>query len=400
MTSVKTALVIGAGIAGPVTALALRKAGIEATVYEAYPAAATGLGGAFMVAPNGLAALRIVGVDAAVRDIGQPIARMLIGDGNGRRFGEFANLPGLPNLVMWRAELCRVVHDAAVAAGIGVEYGKRLVGVREGRTGITAEFADGSTATADVLVGADGIRSAVRTLIDPEAVGPQYVGLLGFGGFGGPGEPSPAEPEAMHFAFGKRAFFGYWTLPDGRTGWFSNLPHEKPVPIAEARRVPNGDWLRQLRSAHADDRPAREVLRHADPAELIVVGSLEILPKVRHWHRGRMVLVGDAAHAPSSSSGQGASLSIESAVQVARCLRDLSDPAAAFPAYERLRRDRVEKIAANAAKNNRQKAFGPLGSAVMSLAMPLATRTFLKPAKMLGPVHNYRIDWAETVTAG
>jgi 2-polyprenyl-6-methoxyphenol hydroxylase-like FAD-dependent oxidoreductase len=251
-----------------------------------------------------------------------------------------------------------------------------------------------------VLVGADGIRSAVRTLIDPEAVGPQYVGLLGFGGFGGPGEPSPAEPEAMHFAFGKRAFFGYWTLPDGRTGWFSNLPHEKPVPIAEARRVPNGDWLRQLRSAHADDRPAREVLRHADPAELIVVGSLEILPKVRHWHRGRMVLVGDAAHAPSSSSGQGASLSIESAVQVARCLRDLSDPAAAFPAYERLRRDRVEKIAANAAKNNRQKAFGPLGSAVMSLAMPLATRTFLKPEKMLGPVHNYRIDWAETVTAG
>jgi 2-polyprenyl-6-methoxyphenol hydroxylase-like FAD-dependent oxidoreductase len=396
MAGIKTALVIGGGIAGPVTALALRRAGIEATVHEAYVETTDTLGGVFMVAPNGLAALRIVGLDEAVRAIGQPIGRMVVGDGNGRRFGEFTNLPGQPNLTMWRADLNRVVRERARAAGIRFEYGKRLVNVLEAPTGVTALFADGSTATADVLVGADGIRSTVRALIDPVAPGAQYVGLLGFGGFAG--GPAPAEPDAMHFVYGREAFFGYWTLPDGGTGWFSNLPHEKPVPMAEARQVPAGEWIRQLRAAHAGDTPARDVLRHADPDHLIVVGSLEILPKVPHWHRGRLVLVGDAAHAPSSSSGQGASLAVESAVQLARCLRDLSDPETAFGAYERLRRARVEKIAANAAKNNRQKAFGPVGTALMSVLMPIAMKTFLKPEKMFGPVHNYRIDWERAVT--
>ena len=322
---------------------------------------------------------------------------MVVANGNGRQFGEFANLPGQPSLAMWRADLHRVVHQHAVAAGIAVQHGKRLVDVREDPSGVTAVFSDGSTATADVLVGADGIRSTVRSLIDPDAPDARYVGLLGFGGFA-PGA-APAEPEAMHFVYGKEAFFGYWTLPDGRTGWFSNLPHEKPLPMAEARRVPADEWMRQLRARHSEDFPAHDVLRHADADGLMVIGSLEILPKVPQWHRGRMALVGDAAHAPSSSSGQGASLAVESAVQLARCLRDLPDAGTAFAAYERLRRSRVEKIAANAEKNNRQKAFGPVGSALMSVLMPVAMKTFLKPEKVFGPVHNYRIDWDARVNA-
>jgi 2-polyprenyl-6-methoxyphenol hydroxylase-like FAD-dependent oxidoreductase len=92
----------------------------------------------------------------------------------------------------------------------------------------------------------------------------------------------------------------------------------------------------------------------------------------------REVLVGDSAHAPSSS-GQGASPTIESAIQLARCLRDLPDPTAAFTAYERLRRGRVEKIAENAMKGNRQKAYGPVGTAMMSILVPLAMKAFLKP---------------------
>ncbi|WP_435867275.1 FAD-dependent monooxygenase, partial [Streptosporangium canum] len=63
-----------------------------------------------------------------------------------------------------------------------------------------------------------------------------------------------------------------------------------------------------------------------------MLGSLEIMPKVPHWYRDRMVLVGDSVHAPSSSSGQGASLAMESAIQLARCLRDLPDVAGAFAA--------------------------------------------------------------------
>jgi 2-polyprenyl-6-methoxyphenol hydroxylase-like FAD-dependent oxidoreductase len=112
-----------------------------------------------------------------------------------------------------------------------------------------------------------------------------------------------------------------------------------------------------------------------------------------------MVLVGDAAHAPSSSSGQGASLCVESAIQLARCLRDLPDVPAAFAAYEQLRRPRVEKVAADAAKANSNKAAGPVAKALMRVLMPVAMKTFLRPEKMFGALHGYRIDWDEVVTA-
>lgn len=396
MTNTGRALIIGGGIAGPVVALALRRAGIESTVYEAYATSAEGIGGLLLVAPNGLAALRIIGAD--VGGIGQPIRRMVMGSGTGKRFGEFAGLPDLPpSQVMWRSELYRVLHDHAVARGIRIEYGKRLVGVDDGPTGITARFADGSTARGDVVVGADGIRSTVRTLIDPNAPGPEYVGHLGFGGRA-TGSGVQGEPGTMYFVFGKQGFLGYWTEPDGRTLWFANLPHKTPMTMSQAREVPAADWVRRLREVYADDVPGRDLLEHTCADQLFVAGAGEILPRVPHWHRGRTVLVGDSAHAPSSSSGQGASLAAESAVELARCLRDLPDVPTAFAAYERLRRPRVEKVAAYAAKQNSQKVSGPIAKALTSLLMPIAMKTFFKPEKMLGWMHSYRIDWDDIVT--
>jgi 2-polyprenyl-6-methoxyphenol hydroxylase-like FAD-dependent oxidoreductase len=398
MTGVRTALVIGGGIAGPVTALALRKAGIEATVYEAYATTADGIGGTLTVAPNGLDALRIIGADEAVRAIGLPMDRTVMADGRGKRIGEFRGLPGLPpSRALWRPELYRALHDHAVATGVRIERGKRLVGVDDTAAGITARFADGSTAGGDVLIGADGIHSTVRTLIDPGAPLPDNVPLLNFGAAAD--IAVPAEPDATYFVFGKRAFLGYWAQPDGRTAWFGNLPHEQPMTVAQAREVPAGDWLRQLRDVYADDVPARDLLRHTSAGDLAVLGSVEIMPKLPHWHRGRMVLVGDAAHAPSPSSGQGASLATESAIQLARCLRDLPDVHRAFAAYERVRRPRVEKVAARAARTNNSKTLGPVATTLMSLLMPLAMRTFLTPERMLGPEQRHRIDWNEVVTA-
>ncbi|HEY5842163.1 MAG TPA: FAD-dependent monooxygenase, partial [Mycobacterium sp.] len=148
------------------------------------------------------------------------------------------------------------------------------------------------------------------------------------------------------------------------------------------------------------DDPAREILQHTSSEQLASFGSMEIMPSVPHWHRGRMVLVGDAAHAPSSSSGQGASLAAESAVQLARCLRDLPDVADAFSTYEGLRRQRVERVAKRAAKTNNSKALGPAAITMMRLMMPIATRTFLTPERTLGPEQRYRIDWAAQVTPG
>jgi 2-polyprenyl-6-methoxyphenol hydroxylase-like FAD-dependent oxidoreductase len=398
MTSVRKALVVGGGIAGPVTALALRKAGIEASVYDAHAGTADGLGGTLTVAPNGLDALRVVGADEAVRAVGQPMRRTVMADGGGRTLGEFPGLPGLPpSQAMWRSGLYRALHDHAAAEGIPIEYGRRLVGVDDTPDGVTARFADGGAASGDILVGADGIRSTVRALIDPDAPGPGHVPLLNFGAAAD--VAVPGKPDATYFVFGRRAFLGYWLEPDGRTAWFGNLPHETPMTSAEARAVPAAEWLRRLREVYADDVPGRELLEHTTPDELCAFGSVEIMPAAPRWHRGRMVLVGDAAHAPSPSSGQGASLAIESAVELARCLRDLSDVPSAFAAYERLRRPRVEKVAARAAKTNNSKSLGPVATKLMGLLMPLAMKTFLTPERMLGPEQRHRIDWDGLVMA-
>ncbi|MET8043174.1 FAD-dependent monooxygenase [Micromonospora sp. NPDC005215] len=398
MTTVRTAIVIGGGIAGPVTALALRRAGITATVYEAYPATASGvdgIGGTLALAPNGVAALRMVGADEAVTAVATPIERSAMAVG--RRRIDLPTLAGVPPLrVVHRAELHRVLHDRAVAEGLPFAYGKRLVDAEQTDSGVTARFEDGSSATADILVGADGIRSTVRGLIDPAAPGPRFTGLLSFEAVAR--HEVGVEPGTMTFAFGQRGYYLYWPEPGGGTRWGANLPQQRPMSLVEARAVPARQWLETLLTSYGDDDPGRELMATSDADALQVAGSLQIMPPVPHWHRGRMVLVGDAVHAPSNSSGQGASLAIESAVQLARCLRDLPDVEAAFAAYVRLRRARVEKIAARAARINHAKAPGPVARTLMPLLMPLMVRTVLDPEKTIAHEQRYVIDWDAPIT--
>jgi 2-polyprenyl-6-methoxyphenol hydroxylase-like FAD-dependent oxidoreductase len=390
MSDVRTALVIGGGIAGPVAAMALQKAGIEPTVYEAYPSPATTIGGALAIAPNGVAALATIGARGAVLEQAIPISAQVMAVG-GRRI-EMPKLEGLPPLQMVdRTGLHLALHDAATARGIPVVHGARLVGAEQGPDGVTATFADGRTATADVLVGADGVRSTVRKLIDRDAPGPDFTGLLGFEGLAE--HEVDARPETMTFSFGKKAYYLYWPEPGGGTRWGANLPYDRPLSLTEAREVPTAKWWEILRETYADDDPGAALVRSTPVESLGVTGALHIMPKVPHWHRGRMVLVGDSAHAPSNSSGQGASLAIESAVELARCLRDLPDVPSAFAAFEGMRRDRVEGIAGRAARINHAKAPGPFARAVMGALMPLVTRVAMNPEKMLGPEQRYTIDF-------
>ena len=241
-----------------------------------------------------------------------------------------------------------------------------------------------------MLIGTDGTHSTVRRLIDPVAPGPRPVPLLNFGAAAD--IAVPAAPGTTYFVFGKRGFLGYWLQADGRTSWFANLPHDRPLTLAQARETSAAAWLRQLREIYADDTPGRDLLANTSADQLVVLGSVEIMPSVPHWHRGRMVLVGDAVHAPSPSSGQGASLAAESAVQLARCLRDLPDVPTAFATYERLRRRRVEQVAARAARTNNSKTLGPAALTMMRLMIPLAMKTFLTPEKLLGLEQRHRID--------
>ena len=127
MKRIKKALIIGGGIAGPVAALALRRAGIDSVVCEARREPADGAGNLLALAPNGLAALGIVGVDRAVLALGQPIRTMVMADGRGKRLGVFPGLVGLPpNLAISRSELGRVllralpIYAITAAAGMAV----------------------------------------------------------------------------------------------------------------------------------------------------------------------------------------------------------------------------------------------------------------------------------------
>src|SRR5438874_9316822 len=199
MSDTRTAVIVGGGIAGPVTALALRKAGIDATVYEAYDTTADGVGGGgggggggLSIAPNGLNALAVLDAGDVVRRIGIPVTAMVMQSWTGKTLARFGGDPAEPIMqFVWRADLYRGLRDELVRRAIPTGYGKRLVSVTESRDSVTAHFADGTHATGDILVGADGIRSTVRGLIDPAAPAPRYAGLASFGArMDQTGEPS------------------------------------------------------------------------------------------------------------------------------------------------------------------------------------------------------------------
>lgn len=395
MTAISSAIIVGGGVAGPVAAMALRRVGINATVYEAYPPVTEELGGSLGLASNGVAALEIVGAADAVRAAAVPTPNMLMTI-RGKRAVEGSAFPQdqEPLQLIARAKLHRILREAAREAGVAFVHGKRLVGANEHADGIEALFADATSATGDVLIGADGIRSTVRTLIDPDAPGPEWTGMIGFEGHGLDPARIPSldiEPGTTCFAFGKRAYYLYYRDADGKVTFGSNLPWKEYLSITQARQVPAAQWIKTLRETYAGDVPGEEMTRALTPENLSTVGALHIMPSVPHWHRGRMVLVGDAVHAPSNSTGQGASLAIESAIELARALRDLPDHAAAFAAYEHLRRARVERITASGRRINHAKTPGPAAAVFMRALMPLFFKRVIE--KTSGPSLRFRIDF-------
>ena len=299
---------------------------------------------------------------------------------------------GTPSLTMKRSRLASRLAEEATRRGIAIEGGRRLRhAAREGE-GVVATFDDGSTVAADLLIGADGVHSVVRRLIDRNAPDARYVGLTNFGGIT-PAAAAPAiaiEPETWQFVFGRRAFFGAQRAPDGDVVWFVNAPRG---PIGREERATTSDetWQRWLASLFTEDAwPA---------AELIRTGRLELaadntydLGHVPAWHRDRMIVIGDAAHAPAPSSGQGASMAMEDGVVLAMALRDSPTIDVAFAAYERARRERVERIVAYGARSSSAKIPGRVGRVARDAFLQLAFR-YLVTERSVAWMYGHRIDW-------
>jgi FAD-dependent urate hydroxylase len=396
MTHTRTALVIGGGIAGPVAAMALQRAGIQATVYEAHPHGAEGIGIFLTLASNGIDALRTIDADPRALAAGYPTPGILLRSTTGKDLGVartgLSLADGTTSHNLKRADLYQAIHDEATTRGIVIQHGRRLVDIEPASDGVRARFEDGTDATGEVVIGADGIHSAVRRLIDPNAPAPTYVGLVNLGGYAR-GVPVEVEPGSYTLIFGKRAFFGYVLAPDGEVWWFANVPRRDEPARGEVEAIPPEAWQRRLAELYANDAgPAVRLVAASDPADIKNASPIHSIPHLPRWHTDRMVVIGDAAHAPTPTSGQGASLAIEDAVVLAKCLRDLPDPQQAFARFEALRRSRVERIIKVAARINSNKTAGPLTRVVRDAILPVILRITTN-SKQVNQQYRYHIDW-------
>lgn len=393
------ALVVGGGVGGPAVALFLRRLGWEVEIVEAAAEPDPHAGAFLNVATNGLAVLRELGLADRLLTDAHPCPHMVMWSGRGKRLGEVPNGPaGQPergSVIVRRGWLQQVLREAAMETNVRVTFGARLTSLEERPNGMIATTADGRRFEADLVIGADGIGSVARRFVDPAAAEPAYRGLIGLGGFAHDAglEPTPGQ---QHFVFGQRSFFGYLVRDDGTVYWFANLTRPEPSRV-DLQAVPASTWLSELASLHgADAPPIPQILAVADHT----VGAYPIydLVHAERWHRGRAVLVGDAVHATSPSVGQGAALTLEDAETLARCLRDIDEPDAAFVRYAELRRARTEAIVAYARTIDAQKrtTSSRVGMAVRDLMLPIFLRRVARDTRS-NWVYDWPSAWSEPV---
>jgi len=353
-SDVKRVLIVGAGIGGPVLGMALQRQGLEVRLLEARPASSAAEGAFLGLAPNGMNALSDLGLAARVRELGHACTAFRFSNRKGKTLGEIDRSAdparfGHALTLVRRADLHTLLADEAERRGVSLERGKRLTAL-DAKNGV-ARFTDGTEVEteveADVVVGCDGLRSTVRSLVFPEAPAPRFSQLFDYGGFA-PQVPSNLTPGVNEMVFGRRAFFGAFATARGQTFWF----HNGPPPEAKSE---GEDPRERLLALHADDPPWIADLIRATPDVLGPWPLFEIDPLLA-WVRERVVLLGDAAHAMSPSAGQGASLAIEDALVLARSLATEPDRASALASYERARRPRVERIAKVARRSSNGKA--------------------------------------------
>ncbi|MFE2062535.1 FAD-dependent oxidoreductase [Streptomyces sp. NPDC059467] len=401
-TPLPHALIIGSGVAGPVVAMALQRAGIASTVFERDAEPANLRGSWLNLQANGMDALQAIDAEAGVDALGFPVEAISFVNGGGRSLGRMpmaARRPdGRTSRMLPRADLYTALQNAAADRGTQVVHGKRFVDAQTLADGsVRALFADGTSAVGDLLIGCDGIHSRVRTVIDPQARTPRYVPVLNSGGYI-PNFRVDVPAGEFRMQFGTRCFFGWAPTPDGGTVWFSNPPMATEPKRAELSAISDAQWRHRLHDLmDGDAGPAHDII-DAAPDEITAWPTYD-LPKVDKWHNHRnMIIIGDAAHATAPSAGQGASMALEDAVVLAQCLRDCPDTTSAFVTFESLRRARVQKIVKHGNRSSNSKAAGPVGRVVRDLMLPVIFRQVAKgDGKSMMWLQGHHIDFGGTV---
>jgi salicylate hydroxylase len=343
MQKVLNIAVIGGGIGGLTAALSLRRQGFAVEVYEQAPQL-TQIGGGINMGPNACRVLYGLGLGPGLdRDGVRPLSHHQRRWDDGRTLSHtrvnprVEELYGAPHLTIHRADLL-----AVIASGFPAEHihlGQRLVGIEERGGRVEARFDNGARIAADVVVGADGIHSAVRSnLFGAEE--PVFAGCVAYRGLVPiervadleleRGNQSWAGPGAhlVHYPVSRGELLNFvgWTEHDewNREDWTDRAT------IARALGAFEG-WHPQVRA----------IISRADACFIWALFDRDPLPR---WSEGRVTLLGDACHPMYPFMGQGAAMSIEDGATLAACLAAGDDPAAALLQYERLRLPRVTRL--------------------------------------------------------
>ncbi|GGO22007.1 FAD-dependent oxidoreductase [Microbispora rosea subsp. aerata] len=313
MPAVRNVLIVGGGTAGSALAILLARAGVMVDIAEIQPSV-TALGSGITLQGNALRVLRDLGVWDRAAAAGFPFDSLGLRAPDGTLLAEFPGSrtggPDLPaTLGINRPALTAVLADAVRAAGARTRFGVTVESLADTGDAVDVRLTDGTTGTYDLVVGADGIRSAVRGLIGIDAV-PRPTGM----GIWRVQTRRPAGIERTDLVYGGPCFIaGY--CPTGPDTMYAYL-------VERARpRDAVGDKVAHMRAlAEGYGGPWAEIRQDITDPERINYTWFESLLVDRPWNRGRVVLIGDAAHACPPTLAQGAAQCLEDAAVLAELL--------------------------------------------------------------------------------